>query len=335
MSKLDKNELHELFYFIKLTRRLEEELVRLHGEGKVPGPLGFIVGREAMSVGAAFRSSASDKFVSSIASVGVALARGVQPVEIFNHFMGKSAGPTGGRDNAVFFGDFQRGWVAPASHLSTHLGVMAGIALAAKTKGESSVGISLMDGRGLETGDFHEGLNFAAVHRLPLVVVVEGATSNALSIDERMQGYGILGTSVDGMDVLQVLRGVETATDRARSGRGPTVIEARIDIGSVPEARPGSVPFAFPRGPGSDDLLASQDDNRMNDESWPLLTDPVMRFESFLRDHGLMGPEEHRGIVDRVEHLLESDLEKAEAESLPDSNILLGGVFGDRKSAER
>jgi len=126
MSRLDKNELHELFYFMKLSRRLEEELVRLHGEEKVPGPLGFIYGREAVSVGAAYRLDSSDKVVSSIAGVGVPLVRGVQPVEIFTHFMGKFAGPSKGRDNAVHFGDLDRGLLAPSSHLSTHLSPPSG-----------------------------------------------------------------------------------------------------------------------------------------------------------------------------------------------------------------
>ncbi len=334
MSRLDKNELHELYYFMKLSRRLEEELIRLHGEEKVSGPLGFISGREAVSVGAAYRLDASDKVTSSMASVGVPLVRGVPPVEIFSHFMGTSAGPSKGRDNAVHFGDFQRGLLAPASHLSTHLGVMAGIALAAKTKGETSVGVSLMDVRGMDTGDFHESLNFAAVHRLPLVVLVEGAVSNAPSIEDRVRGYGLPGLHLDGADVLQVLQGVETAANRARSGKGPAVIEARTHYGSVPESRPDSVPVAFPRGPEDSGPRSSDGVENAIDELPPELRDPVTRFESFLTDHGLLGLDERQAMVDRIDRLLESDLEKAEAGSFPDSGALLDGVFANPKGLE-
>jgi pyruvate dehydrogenase E1 component alpha subunit/2-oxoisovalerate dehydrogenase E1 component alpha subunit len=327
MSRLDRNELHELFYFMKLSRRLEEELLRLHGEGKVPGPLGFVFGREAVSVGAAYRLDFSDKIVSSIASVGSSLVRGVQPVEIFAHFMGKSAGPSKGRDNGAHFGDFQRGLLPPASHLSTHLGVMAGIALASKAKGESSIGLAIMDVRGMDTGDFHESLNFAAVHRLPLVVLVEGAASNAPSIDDRVRGYGIPGLPLDGADVLQVLQGFETAADRARSGKGPTVIEARTHYGPVPESRSGSVPFAFPQEARRSGSPATEE---LNDA----ILDPVTRFESFLTDHGLLGLDEHQVMNDRIDRLLESDLEKAEAGSFPDSALLLDGVFAGSKDLE-
>ncbi len=298
MSRLDKNELHELFYFMKLSRRLEEELIRLHGEEKVPGPLGFISGREAVGVGATYRLDTSDKVTSSIAGVGVSLVRGVPPVEIFSHFMGKSAGPSKGRDNAAHFGDFRRGLLAPVSHLSTHLGVMAGIALAAKTKGETSVGLSLMDVRGMDTGDFHESLNFAAVHRLPLVVLVEGAASSSPSIGDRARGYGLPGLSLDGADVLQVLQGVETAANRARSGKGPTVLEARTDCGSGPESRPDSVPFAFLQGLEGFDPRSSHGVENAIDESSPELRDPVTRFESFLTDHGLLGPDERQAMVE-------------------------------------
>lgn len=334
MSRLGKNELHELYYFMKLSQRLEEELIRLHNEEKVPGPLGFISGREAVSVGAAYRLDVSDKVTSSIASVGVPLVRGVPPVEIFSHFMGTSAGPSKGRDNAVHFCDFQRGLLAPVSHLSTHLGVMAGIALAAKTKGETSVGLSLMDVRGMDTGDFHESLNFAAVHRLPLVVLVDGAVSNAPSIEDRARGYGIPGLPLDGADVLQVLQRVETAVNRARSGKGPTVIEARTHCGSVPESRPDSVPFAFPRGPEDFDPRSSDGVENAIIELPPELHDPVTRFESFLTDHGLLGPDERQAMVDRIDRLLESDLEKAEAGSSPDSGLLLGRVFANPKGVE-
>jgi len=191
-----------------------------------------------------------------------------------------------------------------------------------------------MDVRGMDTGDFHESLNFAAVHRLPLVVLVEGTASNAPSIDERVRGYGLPGLPLDGADILQVLQGVEAAASWARSGKGPTVIEARTHYGSTPESRPDSVPFAFPGSSVDSDSRSSDWAERANDESSHQLRDPVTRYESLLTDHDLLGPDEHQAIVDRIDRLLESDLEKAEAVPFPDSGVLLDGVFASPKGLE-
>jgi len=251
MSRLGKRQLHELYYYLKLTRRVEEELARLHREEKVTGPLCLVAGLEAVCVGAVYWLGSGDLLASSLPSLGSIIARGVRPVEIFSHFLGRDDSSSGGRDGSILLGSFERGLIAPTGHPATHLGVMAGVALAMKTMEKTSVGVALTSAKSLATGDFHEGLNFAAVQKLPLIVVVENDPDSFTSssilegqyVHERMKGYGVPSISVDGVDILQVLQVMEAAMERAR--KGPTLIEARTSHVAGHALCEKSVPFPF------------------------------------------------------------------------------------------
>lgn len=318
MSRLGKRQLHELYYYLTLTRRLEEEVARLHRQGKVSGPVCFISGLEAVSVGTAYGLSPHDLLSSSLPSVGAMLPRGVQPVEVFAHFMGKASAPSRGRDIAIQLGDFPRGLVAPVGHPATHLSVMAGVALGARMLPEPAVAVALMSAKSIATGDFHEGLNLAAVERLPLVVVVENDPASPGArlltegdyIYERTRGYGVPSLPVDGGDILQVLQVIETAINRARDGKGPTLVEARTSRLQGHALCEEAVPFPFPNAAGTREAK-----------------DPVQGFEAFLVEHGLLEPAERGLITSRIEQIIEADLTAAEENALPGAGTLAGGVF--------
>ncbi|MGH9335859.1 MAG: thiamine pyrophosphate-dependent enzyme, partial [Vicinamibacteria bacterium] len=234
-----KRQLQELLFYMVLTRKLEESLARLHREQKLFSPLGLRSGLEAVSVGAAFVTTPKDSVASSLPTVGALLLRGVKPVEIVLEFLGKATSPSGGRDGIRHFGDLARGIVATTGHAAAHVSVMAGLAFAAKVQGEDRVALALVSDEAVASGDFHEGLNFAAVHKTPLVVVVarfpssgrgvaQPAGPEVAQLYERARGYGLAALPVDGSDLLQVVQVVETAMDRAKSGEGPTLIEAPL-----------------------------------------------------------------------------------------------------------
>jgi TPP-dependent pyruvate/acetoin dehydrogenase alpha subunit len=341
MSRFGKQQLHELYYYLKLTRSLEEELARFFRAGRLVGGLPISAGQEALSLGAAYPLKPRDVLASSIPSNSAWLARGVSPFEIFAHFLGRRGGPTRGRDGSLRLGDWERGLLAACGHVAMHVGVMAGVALAAKVQKQDAVAVVLVDERALATGDFHEGLNFAAVHELPLVVVIEKrpvdpevATSVAPAGEDhyqRLKSYGAPTVTVDGNDALQVLQVVETAVARARAGRGPSVIEARTggrtrfsmreDIVSVWPESEGR--FLGPCGDGQ--APRTQQRLALEDEA---LNDPVEQFEAFLIEHAQLQPEEQEEILARVTRVVAEDVRRAEEQDPPEAESLTSGVYG-------
>jgi 2-oxoisovalerate dehydrogenase E1 component alpha subunit len=222
-----------------------------------------------------------------------------------------------------------------------HVGVMAGVALAAKVQKQDTVAVVLIDERALATGDFHEGLNFAAVHELPLVVVIEkrpvepevAASVTPAGEDhyQRLKSYGAPTVTVDGNDTLQVLQVVETAVGRARAGRGPSVVEARTggqtrfsmreDIVSVWPATEGRFlgPCGEDRAPRTQQRLALEDE---------ALNDPVEQFEAFLIEHAQLRPEEQEEILARVTRVIAEDVRRAEEQDRAEEESPTSGVYG-------
>src|SRR5262249_33242802 len=150
--------------------------------------------------------------------------------EVFRQYMAKAESPTAGRELNIHFNDLQRGFLGQISHLGDMVPVMAGIALNFKMKREPRVGMVYVGDGAMSTGAFHEGLNFAAVQRVPLVVICEN-NGYAYSTPTRLQtaaerlvdraaGYGIEGARADGNDVIAVYETTKAAVDRARAGGG-------------------------------------------------------------------------------------------------------------------
>src|SRR5216117_4208930 len=160
---------------------------------------------------------------------------GAQPIEILRQYMAKADSPTHGRELNVHFNDLEQGYLGQISHLGDMIPVMAGIALSFKLRGESRVGLVYIGDGGTSTGTFHEGLNLAAVQRLPLVVIGEynhWAYSTppekqfaVKDLAEKAKGYGVPAVTVDGNDVLAVYEATKYAVERARGGKGVHFIE--------------------------------------------------------------------------------------------------------------
>ena len=170
---LNKAQLHELYYWLQLNRRLEEKLVALYRTGKVVGGVYTSRGQEAISIGTAYALEPDDLMAPMIRNLGSLLVRGFRPEDLFAQHMARSTSPTGGRDGNMHIGDLRRGIIAPISMLGALIPVMTGAALAAKMQGRKIVALTYLGDGGASTGDFHEGLNFAAIQKVPLVVVIE------------------------------------------------------------------------------------------------------------------------------------------------------------------
>jgi pyruvate dehydrogenase E1 component alpha subunit/2-oxoisovalerate dehydrogenase E1 component alpha subunit len=220
---------------MRLTRSLEERLVNLYRQTKVIGGLFRSLGQEADAVGSAFALERRDVLSPLIRNLGSMLVKGAKPVEIVRQYMAKGDSPTRGRELNIHYGDLDRGFIGQISHLGDMVPVMTGVTLSFKLRGEARVGLVYVGDGATSTGSFHEGLNFAAVQRCPLVVVVENngyAYSTPLArqtavaeLKDKALAYGIPGVRADGNDVLAVFDVTKEAVDRARRGEGVTLIE--------------------------------------------------------------------------------------------------------------
>jgi TPP-dependent pyruvate/acetoin dehydrogenase alpha subunit len=171
----------ELYHFLKLNRMTEDRLSNLYRQGKVVGGLYSSRGQEAVSVGSAYAMEPQDVVGPLIRNLGTYFVRGVQPREVMMQYMARADGPTGGKDVNTHFGDLSRGLVAPISMLGSLIPVMTGVALAARMQGKDLVALTYIGDGGTSTGDFHEGLNFAAVLNVPLVLIAESRCGSRTS----------------------------------------------------------------------------------------------------------------------------------------------------------
>jgi TPP-dependent pyruvate/acetoin dehydrogenase alpha subunit len=307
--KLRRAKHHELYYYLSLNRRVDEQLAELYRQGKVVGGVYSSLGQEAISVGTAYALEGQDFIGPMIRNAGAMLVRGYRPRHLFLQYMARKDGPTGGRDANTHFGDLAKGVVTPISMLGELVPVLAGVALASKIRKENRVALTYVGDGATSTGQFHEALNFASVQKLGLVVIVENngwAYSTPVErqaavrdLAERAKAYGMPSAVVDGNDVLAVLEATHAAAERARQGGGPTLIEAKTM-----------------RMKGH----AEHDDARYVPkevlEEWRQ-KDPVLRCAKHLADKKLMTAEEKSAIEGRIEKEIREDLAFAEASPFP------------------
>src|SRR4026208_866123 len=289
-TSLSHEQMLELYRYLKLTRLVEERLVNLYRQTKVVGGVFRSLGQEATAVGTAYALQPGDFITPLIRDLGAVLVKGIKPRDIFAQYMAKAWGPSGGRDLNIHFGDMDKGFIGPISHLGDMIPVMTGILLAARMQKKRLVAVAYIGDGGMSTGAFHEGLNFAAVQRLPLIVVAEYnhyaySTPTALQtavkdLAEKAASYGIPGHIVDGNDVVACYETTKRAADCARRGGGAVLIEAKT------YRRKGH---------------AEHDDQRYVAEGeiewWETHNDPIDRFERYLLECNLATKEQLEEIV--------------------------------------
>src|SRR3954454_22445588 len=176
MHDLTKEELLEIDYYLRLTRTLEERLVALFRQAKVIGGLFRSLGQEGESVAAAYALDyeQGDVIQPLIRNLGAILVAGAKPADIIKQYMAKGDSPTRGRELNIHFGHPARdGFIGQISMLGDMIPVMAGIALAGRMQKKSLVALAFIGDGASSTGAFYEGMNFAAVQKLPMVVIVE------------------------------------------------------------------------------------------------------------------------------------------------------------------
>ena len=310
---LSREQCLALYRWMLLNRRMEAVLENLYKQGKVVGGVYFGLGQEGCSCASALALKPEDWLGPMIRNQGAVLVRGFAPRDIMRQYMAKADSPTFGRDASSHFGDWERRHVcAPISMLGELIGVMAGVCLGARLQGKNIVGLTYIGDGGQSTGVTYESLNFAAVQKLGLVLIVENnlwgySTPSDMQfrvqdLAERAIAYGIPGVIVDGTDPCQVYDATHEACERARRGEGPTLIEAKMM-----------------RMKGHAIHDAAQYVPAKLFEYWRA-RDPIARFENYLVNvkHWLTAAENEK-LIAEVERDLEAEREAAVASPMPDA----------------
>jgi len=328
---LSADQLLELYYYLRLTRTLEERLVALYRQTKVIGGLFRSLGQEGESVASAYaleRGRHKDILSPLIRNLGSLLVMGAQPIEILRQYMAKADSPTRGRELNVHFNDLEKGYLGQISHLGDMIPVMAGIALSFKLRAEPRVGLVYIGDGGTSTGTIHEGLNLAAVQRLPLVVIGEynhWAYSTppekqfaVKDLAEKAKGYGVPSVTVDGNDVFAVYEATRFAVERARRGKGVHFIEVKT------YRRKGHAEHDDQHYVPKTDL-----------ERWAKENDPIDRYTQRLLTADLVTEGDLKDIDDRVRVEVDQATDACVNDPLPTSESALPGVYVDPPAADK
>src|ERR1700687_3552115 len=318
---LSREQCIEIYRWMLLNRRTETALENLYKQGKVVGGVYFGLGQEACSCASAYALHRDDWLGPMIRNQGSLLVRGFSPADIMMQYMAKAGSPTKGRDASSHFGDIEkRNVVSPISTLGDLIPVLAGVALGARLQGKHIAVMTYIGDGGQSTGVTDEGLNFAAVQNLGLVLIVENnlwAYSTPADMQfrvkdlaERAIAYGIPGVIVDGTDACQVYDASHEACERARRGEGPTLIEAKMMRMKGHAIHDGAEYVPKP-------LF----------EYWKK-RDPIARLEDYLvSKKKWLTAAENEKLIAGVERQLEADRELAVNSPMPTPESAAGGVY--------
>lgn len=316
---IKRADLLQMYYYLRLTRTLEDRVTALYRQGQIVGGVYTSNGMEAISVGYASALEQDDIIAPFHRDMGAFLVRGITPGEVIAQYLGKRTGPTKGKDGNVHIGSLQRGVIGFVSHLADNLPVAAGAALAFKMRGESRVVVANTGDGGTSRGDFHEAMNFAAVRKLPVVFCCNNnqyAYSTPLRLQmaipdvvDRAKAYGMPGEIVDGNDVAAVYLAARRAIQRARTGEGPTFLECKT-MRMHGHSEHDSAKYV-PR-----ELL----------DEWKS-KDPIIKTEQMLIQLVYADEAVFHDVDARVKKEIEAAVEFAEQSPLPEGPEVLEGVF--------
>lgn len=317
---LTRDQLLELYYWMVLTRSFDERMLAYWKQGKGVGGTYSQRGHEAISVGAGYALAPDDIVAPMHRDLGTYLLRGLTPRRIFASLLGKETSVNRGRDSNLHgLGDLNLGIVGFISHLPLSLPVTVGVAMSFKLRKEPRVALTFTGDGSSSAGVWYESLNLAALYNAPVVVIVENnqyaystpvtAQTRAKHIADRAVGFDMPGVIVDGNDVETVYAVVKEAVERARSGGGPTLIEAK-----TMRMRGHAIHDGAEYVPA--ELLAE----------WEA-RDPVAQFHTRLLRDGVADETELDEIRQRTLIEIEDAIQYAEDSPLPDPETITDGVY--------
>ncbi|MET0569114.1 MAG: thiamine pyrophosphate-dependent dehydrogenase E1 component subunit alpha [Hyphomicrobiaceae bacterium] len=324
-QNLSRDTLLEMYRRMRRIRLFEDRAEEVHRNGEIPGALHTSHGQEGEIVGACMALRLDDYMVGNHRSHGHPIGKGAKLDGLMAELLAKKTGVCGGKGGSMHLADFSVGSLGETSIVGSGIPVAAGAALGAKMKGLDRVSLCFFGDGASNEGTFHEGINMAANWKLPAIFLCEnngyavstpiGTTAQVENIADRAIGYGIPGVVVNGQDILAVYEVVSEAVRRARSGEGPTLVEAKTYRYLDHAANLG-------RDLGYRTADEIQD--------WRSSRDPIDLFDKRLTGEMGIKEAELRQIDDEVLKEVDVALDFARTSPFPDAHEAFTDVYGDR-----
>jgi 2-oxoisovalerate dehydrogenase E1 component alpha subunit len=325
---LEDADLVEMYRFVALARALDERMWILNRAGRIP----FVIsgqGHEGAQVGIAWPLQKGHDWIAPFyRSIATCLTFGMSPRDILTAQYATATDPSsGGRQMPGHYGSHEHNLVSVSSPVATQILHAVGIALAAKIRKTGQVAMAIMGEGSSNQGDVHEALNFAAIHKLPFIFVVENngyaisvPAEKELSVKDvalRASGYGMPGVIVDGTDVVACYRASKEAVELARAGGGPTLIEAKVTRLTAHSSDDQQTKYR------SEEELAAEKER-----------DALPRFREQLRDAGILTEETELRLSLEIQAAVDDATAYAEAQPDPDPSTAMDWVFAERWASE-
>jgi TPP-dependent pyruvate/acetoin dehydrogenase alpha subunit len=322
-TELGDDQLREVLYYLKLCRYFDERMEALYRQGRLPGAIYSGRGQEGTHVGSAYALRDDDALLVTHRDLSAQITKGLDLKRVMAQFWGRIDGYTRGRDGNSHIGDwYGNKTFTVLSMLPDGYPVATGLALAYKRRGEDRVALAICGDGATSNGRWHESLNISAIHKLPVVWVVNNnqwaySTPNQLevpvpTIAQRADAYGMPGRRVDGAEVLDVHTAVSEACERARGGEGPSLIE--------------SVSLRW-RGHAGHDAAKYVPKEMLED--YMENKDPVKRLQERLLADGIVDDAAVEEIQQRIEGEFTQGYEFAQSSPFPMPEDVTRGVFSD------
>lgn len=309
----------KLYFDLRLVREFEETVARLTRLGKVYGGTYSGIGQEGIVVGICHGLNKDDLIFPLHRDLGAFLVKGVDPNRLMAQIMGRKTGLSKGKDSFLHAGDPEKGVIGATSMLGASLPVATGAALAFKIRKEKRVSVAFFGEGASSRGDVHEAMNFAGVHRLPVIFVCENnyyafstPQNLQMAIDDvatRAEAYGFKGITCSGNDLHAVMRAADVAIKRARDGEGPTLLECKT--------------YRYHGHSEHDRPTYRTEEELIEWES----RDPILRYEIFLEKKGFDIEKVKKETGDKVKKIVDDAVKFAEESPYPEGRDALEDLY--------
>ena len=316
---VSNDDLKGLYYNMNLVRQVDERCRRLFKQGRFQGTYFSAVGQEATVVGPCYGLRPDDFIGIQHREIGAVITKGLPIKYLMAQLFARKDSPDRGKSHPCHYGWKPMGIVTPASPIAAQTVIVTGSALAWKIQKKDNVAVAFVGEGATSNGVWHEALNFAGVHSLPIVFIVQdnlwaesvpkrlGVPLDNLS--ERAKAYGFAGVTIDGNDLMACYETSQEAVRKARRGEGPTLIEMKTY-----------------RWYGHSEIDPANYRTSEELDMWKK-RDPVPRFEKLLMERGVVDEAHKQATLQRIEREIEEAIEFAEKSPHPDPSEIMEDVY--------
>ncbi|WP_430674605.1 thiamine pyrophosphate-dependent dehydrogenase E1 component subunit alpha [Lysinibacillus pakistanensis] len=317
---LDNQDLKKMLYDMILIRKFEETLKQLYQQGKIHGTMHLCIGQEATAVGACFPLNNEDKITSTHRGHGHSIAKGTDVNKMVAELLGKVTGHCKGKGGSMHIADMKVGNLGANGIVAAGLPLGVGAALTSKMKELGYVVLCFFGDGATNEGAFHESLNLASIWKLPIIFFCENnlygmsgsikEMTNIESIAVRGSSYGIPSETINGNNILEVIKATQDAVERAKQGNGPTLIEAETY-----------------RWEGHSRSDARKYRTREEEKEWKKAKDPIDAFKEILVSNNVINENEFIELNEKAQNQMKEAVEYAEKSDDPSLDTLMTDIY--------